>query len=226
MALRFATCGSMFLWLGLATSASLLLLAGLAAAAPPAGGRWVVSWVGSAHGPYPAGNASAQPDLERVFPTAAAGARDQSFRLIVRPEIWGCQARLRFCNAFGSQPVTFADVHVGLQQAGSAVVRRHQPPGRVRRQAPRVTVAPGRSAWSDPGRPALRLRRGRRPLAGRKLAVSFHVPGESGPMTWHAKALQTSYLTAPAGGLARAPRRARRPFPSARPPGSSSTPST
>jgi hypothetical protein len=31
-------------------------------------------------------------------------------------------------------------------------------------------------------------------LAGRKLAVSFHVVGESGPMTWHAKALQTWIL--------------------------------
>ena len=32
-------------------------------------------------------------------------------------------------------------------------------------------------------------------LRGRKLAVSFHVAGESGPMTWHAKALQTSYIS-------------------------------
>ena len=30
--------------------------------------------------------------------------------------------------------------------------------------------------------------------------MSFHVAGESGPMTWHAKALQTSYLTAPGAG--------------------------
>jgi lysophospholipase L1-like esterase len=30
--------------------------------------------------------------------------------------------------------------------------------------------------------------------------VSFHVMGESGPMTWHAKALTTSYLSAPGGG--------------------------
>ena len=37
-------------------------------------------------------------------------------------------------------------------------------------------------------------------LLGRKLAVSFHVVGESGPMTWHAKALTTSYLTAPGAG--------------------------
>jgi lysophospholipase L1-like esterase len=37
-------------------------------------------------------------------------------------------------------------------------------------------------------------------LLGRKLAVSFHVVGESGPMTWHAKALTTSYITPPGAG--------------------------
>jgi len=30
-------------------------------------------------------------------------------------------------------------------------------------------------------------------LAGRKLAVSFHTVGSTGPMTWHAKAMTTSY---------------------------------
>jgi lysophospholipase L1-like esterase len=177
---------------------SLLLLAGFSAAAPAGGTKWVVSWVGSAHGPYPAGNALAQPQLKLVFPKPASGARDQSFRLIVRPEIWGCQARLRFSNAFGSQPVLFADVHVGLQEAGSAVV-----PGTNRPVAfagkSRIAVAPGDQVWSDPVElPFACDRPGA--LAGRKLAVSFHVPGQSGPMTWHAKALQTSYLTAPAAG--------------------------
>jgi lysophospholipase L1-like esterase len=37
-------------------------------------------------------------------------------------------------------------------------------------------------------------------LRGRKLAVSFHVAGASGPMTWHAKALQSSYVTLPGAG--------------------------
>ena len=62
-----------------------------------------------------------------------------------------------------------------------------------------VTVAPGESVWSDRGRAAVRGA-GQPELAGRKLAVSFHVAGESGPMTWHAKALQTSYVTAPGAG--------------------------
>jgi lysophospholipase L1-like esterase len=197
----------------LATASALLASAGVAAAAPEAGSKWVVSWAASAQGPYPAGNELAQPELKAVFPKAAAGARDQSFRLIVRPEIWGCQARVRFSNAFGSQPVTFADVHVGLQQAGSAVVPRTNRPVTFGGKS-RSTVAPGGQVWSDPvdlrfacqrSTPGLQLPGEQAPplagsMAGRKLAVSFHVPGGSGPITWHAKALQTSYVTAPGAG--------------------------
>ena len=50
------------------------------------GDKWVASWVASAHGPYPVGNPSAQPDQKFAFPTPDAGANDQTFRLIVRPD--------------------------------------------------------------------------------------------------------------------------------------------
>ena len=50
------------------------------------GDNWVVSWTGSVQGPYPVGNPSAQPDQKFAFPDPAAGARDQTFRLIVHPE--------------------------------------------------------------------------------------------------------------------------------------------
>jgi lysophospholipase L1-like esterase len=63
-----------------------------------------------------------------------------------------------------------------------------------------VTIAPGDSAWSDPIALPFVAESSNLALAGRKLAVSFHVAGESGPMTWHAKALQSSYLTAPGAG--------------------------
>ena len=39
------------------------------------GETWVVSWVGSAHGPYPVGNPSAQPDQRFAFPSAQTGER-------------------------------------------------------------------------------------------------------------------------------------------------------
>ncbi len=172
----------------------LSLIAGVAAAEPP---NWVTSWLGSVQGPYPVGNPSAQPDLSRVFPTAAAGANDQSFRLIVKPEWWGRRARLRLSNALGANPVMFDGVYVGLQWSGSAVVPDTQRPVTFG-GAKSVTVPAGSSAWSDAVE--LPFVRDGNEMRGRKLAVSFHVAGSSGPMTWHAKALQSSYVTAPGAG--------------------------
>ncbi len=63
-----------------------------------------------------------------------------------------------------------------------------------------VTVAPGGSAWSDPVALPFVRADDAPALEGRKLVVSFHVAGESGPMTWHAKAMTTSYVTAPGAG--------------------------
>src|SRR5436189_1507838 len=122
---------------------------------------------------------------------------DQTFRLIVRPDIWGRQARLRLSNVFGTKAVTFDDVFVGLQMGGPALVKGTNQPVTFGGKAS-VTVAPGSAVWSD----GIQLGFVRDPaeLAGRKLAISFHVAGESGPMTWHAKALTTSYVTAPGAG--------------------------
>src|SRR5262245_25436060 len=161
------------------------------------GQKWVVSWVASAHGPYPVGNPSAQPDQRFPFPYAQTGANDQTFRLIVRPDIWGRQARLRLSNMFGTKAVAFDDVFVGLQMGGPALVKGTNRPVTFGGKTS-VTVAPGSAVWSD----GVELGFVRDPaeLAGRKLAISFHVAGESGPMTWHAKALTTSYVTAPGAG--------------------------
>lgn len=152
---------------------------------------WAATWTASVHGPYPSGNPSAQPDLRFAFPDAAQGAVDQSFRLIVRPDLWGDRFRIRLSNTFGTQPVAFDDVFLGVQSVGGNIVK-----GTNRRVTfvgkPTVTIAAGASSYSDPVEmkvPAGAL------VEGRKLAVSFHVAGPTGPMTWHAKALQTSYLS-------------------------------
>ena len=160
---------------------------------------WATAWLGAAHGPYPAGNPSAQPDQRFAFPDSACGARDQSFRLILRPDIWGKAARLRFSNVMGSRPLTIDGVFAGLQEAGSGVLPGTNQPVRFNGTT-RITIPPGEMAWSDAvdfpfiDNPDAAL------LRGRRLAVSFHVAGESGPMTWHAKALATSYLTPPGAG--------------------------
>jgi lysophospholipase L1-like esterase len=179
-----------------------LLLASLFAASPQLawardGENWVVSWTGAVQGPYPTGNPSAQPDQKFAFPDPAAGARDQTFRLMVRPDLWGRQARIRLSNAFGTRPVTFDGVYAGLQSGSAALVRGSNRPVTFGGKGA-ITIAPGSSAWSD----AIALPFVKNPddLAGRRLAVSFHIAGDSGPMTWHAKALTTSYVTAPDAG--------------------------
>ena len=63
-----------------------------------------------------------------------------------------------------------------------------------------VTVAPGALVWSDPVPLPLVANPDEPLLVGRNLAVSFHVKDDSGPMTWHAKAMVTSYLTPPGAG--------------------------
>src|SRR3954454_3324434 len=185
----------------------------------PAGGlaqpaeKWVTSWAASVQGPYPVGNPSAQSEQSFHFPSPATGSRDQTFRLVVRPDLWGREARLRFSNAFGTKPVTLDGVFAGLQLGGPAVMPGTNRPLRFEGKDS-VTIAPGQWVWSDPV--ALPFVREPAELSGRKLAVSFHVAGESGPMTWHAKALQTSYVTAPdAGPKGAVEEEAAFPFPTA-----------
>jgi lysophospholipase L1-like esterase len=161
--------------------------------------KWVTSWVGSAQGPYPCGNPSAQPLLTAVFPQPEEGACDQSFRMIVRPDVWGPQVRIRLSNALGTRPVVFTDVYIGIQLGSSEVMKGSHRRVRFDGQD-QVSVPAGASAWSDPVDLPDVTPETLRWLEGRKLAVSFHVPHASGPMTWHAKALNTSYLTAPGSG--------------------------
>jgi len=163
----------------------------------PAGQKWVATWAASVHGPYPSGNPSAQPDLKFAFPDPAQGAADQSFRLIVKPDLWGNRFRIRLANTFGTQPVTFDAIYAGVSaSAGNVAKGTHRPVSFDGQRS--VTIAPGASSYSD----AVELKLPDGALTdGRKLAISFHVAGPTGPMTWHAKALQTSYLSRPRSGV-------------------------
>jgi lysophospholipase L1-like esterase len=161
--------------------------------------NWVAAWTASAQGPYPVGNPTAQPELKFALPSAERGASDQTFRLILRPDIWGGQARIRLSNAFGTKPVTFDDVELALQSSGSVLAPRSGRSVTFSGKG-RVTVPPGESAKSDPIVLPWVKDRNDPLLSNRKLAVSFHVVGETGPITWHAKALTTSYISPPGSG--------------------------
>jgi lysophospholipase L1-like esterase len=161
--------------------------------------NWTAAWTASSQGPYPVGNPTAQPEMKFAFPVPERGASNQSFRMIVRPDVWGARARIRLSNVFGTKPITFDGVFVGLQASGSAVMAKTSVPVTFG-GANAVTVEPGRYAVSDPAPLAFVRDPGDPMLANRRLAVSFHIAGESGPMTWHAKSLTSSYLTLPGAG--------------------------
>ena len=144
----------------------LALLAVMFAGGNASAQQWVASWTASAHGPYPVGNPSAQPDQRFAFPSPETGARDQTFRLMVRPDIWGPQARLRFTNVFGTRPITVDGAFVGLQLGGPAIVKGTNQTITFGGKD-RITIEAGASAWSDAV--ALPFAADATALAGRRL---------------------------------------------------------
>src|SRR3981189_979433 len=127
--------------------AASLLVASFQSASAKDGDNWVVSWTGSVQGPYPVGNPSAQPDQRFAFPDPAAGAKDQTMRLIVRPSMWGREMRIRLTNVFGTKPVTFDGAYVGLQLGGPAIAKGTNRPIKFAGRDT-ITLAPGSSIWS------------------------------------------------------------------------------
>ena len=167
---------------------------------------WVGSWTTSPQGVYPVGYAVGQPGplgevapgveqplLEYAFPDEQA--HDQTLRMVVHPSVGGDAWRVRLSNRFGTQPVTFGPATVALQQSGATVV-----PGSSRQltfdEQPSVTLQPGEEVYSDPVDIPLSDEQVQRS----NLAVSLHVQGDSGPMTWHAASFTTSYVSDPGAG--------------------------
>lgn len=136
---------------------------------------------------HPVGTWGASGDL---VGTGAVGLADRSVRNLVHTSLGGSGVRITLSNVFGDRPVTFASAHLGLAGDGAAVV-----PGTNRplsfAGADEVTVAPGTEVLSDPVDATV--------PADTTLAVSFHVVGESGPITGHDVATQTSYVSGAAG---------------------------
>jgi hypothetical protein len=125
--------------------------------------------------------------------------------MIVKPDLWGNTMRLRFSNTWGTQPITFGRVTIGLQSFSGNVLPGTNIPvtfsGRLS-----VTIPVGQEVFSDP----VFLRwveasenesDGVDPVVdGHNLAVSIYVQGRSGPMTYHSTALAESFLSAPNAG--------------------------
>jgi lysophospholipase L1-like esterase len=118
---------------------------------------------------------------------------------VIKPDLWSDTMRFRFSNVFGDRAVTLSRVSVGLQAyAGNA-----QPDTLTRvtfNKQTSVTVSQGAEVWSDP----VELDWVDDPddiaVAGHNLLVSIAVQGKSGAISWHGKAVTTSYVTPQGSG--------------------------
>lgn len=159
----------------LCRKASLLLLAILMGFLLPAAAqhRRATAWIGTWASAPVAGSAS----------PALAG---QTLRQIVRTSVAGSEARIRISNVFGQQPLRIEDVHLAIASAGSTIIAGTDREVRFSHRIFAV-VAPGSSLVSDPIRMKL--------PALTEVAVSFYLPMDPGPVTWHPSAHRTNYLT-------------------------------
>ncbi len=87
--------------------------------------------------------------MKYAFPDPAQGAVDQSFRLIVKPDLWGDRFRIRLANTFGNAgDHVRSDLRRCLRQrratSSRARTARCRSAGR-----PNVNIPPGGSAYSD-----------------------------------------------------------------------------
>jgi lysophospholipase L1-like esterase len=137
----------------------------------PAPESWVGSWTASPQ--YPSGE-------------ALQGVSDRTVRMILRPHLEGDQVRVRFSNAYGDRAVVFgaASIAVGSQEAATVPATQRTLTFNGKRY---VRLEAGESLLSDPVAFAV--------SRNQNLAVSLYVKGESGPVTWHRLAKQTSYIS-------------------------------
>ncbi|MCO8277805.1 GDSL-type esterase/lipase family protein [Actinoplanes sp. TRM 88003] len=118
-------------------------------------------------------------------PTGNRGFKNQTLRQTLRTSIGGDAARVQLSNAFGTEAVTIADVHIADQLAGPAI-----DPSTDRSVTfggkSSVTIPAGGKAVSDEvGYPV-------KPLSD--VAISFYSPNEVVNATQHWDAWQTNYI--------------------------------
>jgi lysophospholipase L1-like esterase len=143
--------------------------------------KWVATWTASPM-------AAAPERLAAPDDFSSAGFDGQTIRDIVWTSAGGQAARISVSNQFGTRPVTFGQVDIGISAGGPLIV-----PGTSHRVTfagnASVTIAPGASAVSDPVAMAV--------PAQTDLAVSLYASGPTGPATYHSDAQQINYVSTP-----------------------------
>lgn len=160
-------------------SVSAVLAAGGLTAPPPALAQeaqghadrstWVGTWSAAANGG-----------------TGTEGYAGYTIRNLVHTSVGGDRVRVKLSNAFGTEPVLVEHTTVGIQRVpGSAAVAEGTLRDVTFDGGGAVTIPAGAEVYSDP----VPLRLG----AASDLFVTTFTPEPSGPVTYHAEGLATSY---------------------------------
>lgn len=143
---------------------------GLSGTAEARKGSWVTAWGSSMQGLAP----------------ATQTVSNATVQMIARSTVAGNAVRVRLENTFGQEPLVIGEAAVALWNRGVSLVadssRRLTFNGSLS-----VTIPAGARVLSDPVALAVE--------AQQDLAVSLYLPGTNVPITRHASALTTSYLT-------------------------------
>ena len=119
---------------------------------------------------------------------------NQTLRLIVRASSGGNQVRIKLTNVFGNRPLSIGSASVALQESGASLVTGSN----------RALTFSGRSSIVIPiGAYVLSDSVLLSVLPQHDLTVSFFISGDSGPVSMHALALQTSFVSIPGDFVAR-----------------------
>lgn len=133
--------------------------------------RWIATW-------------STSP----VSGSATVRFKNQTLRQIVHVSIGGSRVRVRFTNAFGTEPIWINAAHVAIRGPGSSIA-----PGSDRE----LTFGGLQAVMVPTGAPAVSDSVDLDVPAQADLAISLWVARNFGPPTVHGTALETSYISAP-----------------------------
>ena len=119
---------------------------------------------------------------------------NQTLRLIVHTTGGGNQVRIKLTNVFGSRPLSIGVASIALQESGASLVAGSS----------HALTFGGRSSIVIPtGAYVLSDSVSLSVLPQHDLSVSFFISGDSGPVSMHPLALQTSFVSMPGDFVAR-----------------------
>lgn len=151
--------------------------------------QWIGAWATAIYGPYPTGALSLA--YVPTFPTNVVD--DQSLRMIIHPTVGGERVRACFSNLHGDEPLQISTASLALSEDGATAAIRADSVVALRFAGELSTaIPPGEKQCSDAADFSYAF--------GDNVAVSFHVPGPGGPISWHSEAFATQWVSAPGSG--------------------------